>query len=464
MLFHYTMLFLLGSLIGAACFFLLPLFKPDKSIGDKFIWLAVTGMHRATLSMQEEGNLHWKKLQYDSSGPQKVKIRGETITLSDPAKAIKSFKGKSLALSDEIHGVIFRVSDALAGKQREIADAQNRMVNGASDSEKKEHNLYAWVRKYLRIPVNEPADLTNVRKLATGNERGTDPKTVDKYFKFSRIHELSKTSIWKILLPVVTYIGVFVIIQQFTGSGGGGSSAAPAAENGTTVSLLLLTPWIGKHKRALSIVGIFSAVVISAYLMFGYVYALLPVFFALGIIVGLVGMTIVITGLCILKVGGFLSTMLLDLGLRTYEYPTITETKNGYELKEGDGTGVMHRLGKHELYFTVSASGIVERKGYAGTGEYIIDNEPDTDHKVATKRLTHYGWYIPKYIQQNAFYITSTDALQSLAAGFIGNDTNEKHQDAKEEYGDGDLGANDTTIIASVFIALLLAIATAMVL
>lgn len=464
MYFHYIMLFLLGSLIGAAAFFLLPLLKPDKSVGDKFIWLAVTGLHKATLSMQEEGNLHWKKLQYDSSGPQKVEIRGETITLSDPAKVIRPFKGKSLALSDEIHGIIFRVSDALAGKQREIADAQNKMVNGASKSEKNEYNVYAWIRKYLKVPVNTSVDLTHIRKLATGNERGTDPTTVKKYYIFSRIHDLAKTSIWKMALPVITYIAVFIIIQQFTGSGGSGGSAAPVGNNGTTVSLLFVTPWVEKHKGVFSIIGVYSVVIISTYLMLGYVYALLPVFFGLGIVVGLVGMTIFITGLCILRVGGMFSTFLLDLGLRTYEYPTITETKNGYELIEGNGEGPMHRLGKHKLYFDVSKSGVRDRKGYAGTGEHIAKSEKGLDQKVSTNRLTHYGWYIPEKIQRNAHYITSTDALQSLASGFIGNDTDEKHQDAKEEYGDGDLGASDSTIIASIFIAIMLAIATGMVL
>lgn len=464
MYFHYYMLFLLGFLIGGAIFFLLPLLKPTKSIGDKYIWLAVTGLHKAALSMQKEGNLHWKKLQYDPSGPQKVEIRGETITLSDPAKAIRSFKGKSLALSDEIHGVIFRVSDALAGRQREKADAQNRMVNGASKSEKNEHEVYAWVRKYLKIPVDESVDLTHVRKLATGNERGTDPTTVKKYYIFSRIHDLAKTSIWKLALPLAAFIAVFIIVQQFDGSGGGSSPAPNTGGNGTVVSLLLLTPWIDENKDILSVLGVFTAIVIIAYLMLGLAYALLPIAFGLGIIAGIVGMAIFVTGLCILRVGGMFSTFLLDLGLRTYEYPTITETKAGYELKEGDGAGEYHRLGKHKIYFEVSESGVKDRKGYAGTGEYIKKSEEGLDTKVATNRLTHYGWYIPKKVVDSAYYITSTDALQSLASGFIGNNTDEKHQDAKEEYGDGDLGASDNTIIAATIVAVMLAVMAGIIL
>lgn len=456
------MTLVMGFLIGAVLFLGLPIITDSRRIGDKFIWLATKGIKRGALVMQEEGKLNWKKLKYESIGTQKVNVNGGTVLLSDPGRSIKSFSGGSLALADEIHGVIFSVSDAIAGLKQDEADSVNRMVNEATEEEKGDNGIYVWIRKYLHIPVGKSIDLRDVRRLATGNTEGTNGEIIETYYKNSRIQELRQTSIWKLLLIPASFVAVLLLIWQSAGSGSSTTKTVP--DNETVVSILfVLTPVANMvSRKAKLLAGIIALIVGTyiAYLIVGY-WALLFIFaFVFGLIMGLllVGGSIIV--LCVINAGGLVSTLLLGLGLQTYDNPTIVESSEGYRIEDGTGNGEYHKLGKHRIYFTIDSGGVRDRDGFAGTGSDIIEREEQLNAKYTDSRQDWFGWYIPESISRKAHYITATDAFQSLAYGFIGINTDKKLKESKEKYGNGIGGVGEFTIIGAIMVSIVLAVIT----
>lgn len=455
----FALTWLLGALIGGALFMLLPVVKSTERIGHKYLWLCMFSVKRASFVLQQDGELNFKKLKYDPIGSEKVKIGSDVVTISDPARSLETFKNRTLALSDEIHGVVFRVSDALVGKRKRELHKKNTLVNVATDEERKNHEISVWIRKYVHIPVNTPVDLRDVRAIATGSEKGTDPWLVRLWYKFSRIRENDDISILKLMLVPAAFLATLIIFWQ-AGARGGSSGTAPTGNttNGTELNLLLFVfaPYASTFKKA-GIVATPLIVCFVAYALFGWIGVAFPVAFSFGIVSGFVGVMAFVLLISLLGAGAWLSTFFLDMALQCFDNPTFRETDDGYELYDGDGNSPKHKLGKHWLYFEVAPSGVAKRDGYVGTVNDIRDAKGQAI-KSPSGGLDWFGYYIPSMTDASKHYITALDAFGSLAPGFIGKDSSKRHKKAKEEFGDGISDVSSKFIITATFAAIVLAV------
>lgn len=460
MIIVYFLTWALGALIGGALFMLLPIAYNTKSIGHRYVWLSMFAIKRGAFVLQDDGELNWKKIKYDPIGSEKVSIGDDIVTISDPARALGTFKDRTLALSDEIHGIVFRVSDAAAGMRKRELEKKNLLLNPATEEDRNAYQISAWVRKFIHIPTNTPVDLRDVRMLATGSERGTDPWLVRVWYKFSRIRDKSATSILKLMLPVAGFLGVLIIIWQAKGSGGSSSSGS-APSNGTELNLLwfIFTPYLDTITKA-GAIAMPCIIVVVGYALFGFVGGMLPFALFFGVISGFVFVCVFVLLISLIGAGAWLSTFFLDMGLQCFDNPTILETTDGYTLVDGDGDSPRHKLGKHWIHFEVTSDGLAKRDGYVGTPNEIVDSIPtesEKGYKKPTQGMDWYGYFIPSMPDSSKEYITSLDAFGSLARGFVGEDSSKRHKEAKEDFGDGLSDVSDRMIILATVGGMVLA-------
>lgn len=464
MLIAYLLTLTLGALIGGALFMLLPVAYDSENIGHKYVWLSMFALKRGAIVVQDDGELNWKKLKYDPVGAEKVKLGADVITLSDPARALRSFKGRTLALADETHGVLFRPSDAIAGYRTRELSKRDELVSDATKTQRKKHKVAVWIRKYMHIPTHAPVDLRNVRELATGSEEGSDAWLVRTWYKFSRIRDNMQTSPWKLMIPAAAFVLTLIIFWQASSQGGSSGSppANPGGNNTTLTYLAFVTvPYAAQIKRVCAILMPLVALVVG-YVLFGFTVVSFPIVFAIGLAIGFVGTGAFVLLICLIGMGGWLSTFFLDMGLQCFDNPIITETSDGYKLLESDGDidGPTHKLGKHRIAFQVSRTGVKSRDGYVGTSKVVAKSIGDgAPYKDPNDGGEFYGYFKHKVDPSlNYVYITVYDAVSSLANGFVGKDTDSRHKEAKEEFGDGISDIGDITVIVATFVAIILAV------
>lgn len=458
MLLYLALTFTLGALIGCSLLVVLPLLKPDRSVGRKYLWLAMLCVKRGTLMLQEDGELNFKKIKYDAIGEEKVSIGGDTVTVTDSARALSTLASKPFTLTDEVHGVCFRVTDALFGRRKRNLHSQGALVSEATREERQKHGVAAWLRKWIRVPTYTPVDLRDVRQLATGKERGTDPSLAKEWYKFSRIRDGTGMAFIKHLIPIAAFVVTLIAIWQISiRTGGSTEITAPVNETArnTTLSVLALTiPFRRKWKRIfVFVVG--AGIGIILYSIFGIISTVFILTFIVGIAIGAIGMFALVALFGVLGIGAWLSGFLLDMTLQCYENPTFVETGSGYVLHEGTGESPSHKLGKHRVYFEATSEAVRARDDYAGTGERVARPQPD---RTTEGSVANCGYYLPAIeAKASELYVWSVGALGALADGFIGNATDKRVQEAKREYGGGNLGASDTMLLYATLGALALA-------
>lgn len=458
MLLYLALTFTLGALVGCSSLVVLPLLKPHRSIGRKYLWLAMLCVKRGTLMLQEDGELNFKKIKYDPIGAEKVSIGGDTVTVTDSARALSTFAGKPFALSDEVHGVLFRVTDVIVGKRERILESQGSIIAEATRQERQEHGVAAWLRKWIRVPTNKPVDLRDVRQLATGKERGTDPSLMKEWYKFSRIRDGTGMAFIKHLIPIAAFIVTLIAIWQISiRTGGSAETAAPVNETArnTTLSVLALAiPFRNSWRKVLAFT-IGAGISVVLYSIFGWIYLTFMIVFIVGIAIGAIGTFALVALFGVLGIGAWLSGFLLDMALQCYENPTFVETESDYVLREGSGEGPSHKLGKHRVYFEATPGAVRARDDYAGTAERVARPQPDRTTKGS---VANCGYYLPAIeAKEGDLYVWSVGALGALASGFIGNASDKRVQEAKREYGGGNLGASDTMLLYATLGALALA-------
>lgn len=458
----------LGLLVGLSTLVFIPLLSPTVAMGRRYAWLAMACVGRGVFLLQEDGELNFKRLKYDAIGEEKVKIGGEIVTLSDPARSLSSLAGKTFALGDELHGVLFRVTDAAVGQRKRGLDANGALEVAATPKERNNYEVTAWVRKWLTVPTGTSIDLRDVRQLATGQERGVDAEYAREWYKFSRIREGIGLSVWKHLVPPAAFIVTLIAIWQIgIRMGGGGSGSGAAGGNGTTLSILaaLAVPAALRDRAQWLAAGlVVCSIPIVGYLLLGALAVWLVVAFVVGFAVGAgIAFGSVIL-LALIGAGGPFATPLLDLALYCFDEPAIVETAEGYELRDGYGGGATHKLGKHRIGFRATDGAVTARDDYAGSASSIdrsaIDDVPDdvddqTVAKSATGRIANVGWLVPPV--DRGVLVDTAGAFGALASGFIGNATDKRIQEAKKEYGGGDLGASDTTLMWGTLAAIVIA-------
>lgn len=453
----YFLVLILGLLIGGALFMLLPVVWNSTKIGHKYVWLAMFGVRRGAFVLQDDGKLNFKKFKYDPIGSEKVTIGDDVITLSDPARALQTFKGKTLAFADETHGIIYRISDAAAGTRKQELTKQGDIVGNANASD---YDIQAWIRKYLKIETNSPIDLRDVRYLATGTESGSDSWLARTWYKFSRIRENSGASALKLLIPVAAFAITLIILWQAQGQSGGSEASTGSANNSTTLNMLWLTlmPIGQRGKVLLGCICIFAGLVL-AYILFGLAIVGYPIALGIGIALGFAGMAGAVLLMSLVGMGAWCSTFFLDMGLQTFDNPTLVEGSDGITLIDRYVGKPGHKLGKHRITFIVSEVGVESRTDYAGTENDIIRSEESNGPKKKPKEGgEQFGHFIPKFDPSNTNrYVSTFGAISSLRDGFIGKDTDERHKEAKEEFGDGISDVSSKLIIGATFGAILLA-------
>lgn len=457
----YLLITVLGALVGGAAFFLLPIVINTTKMGHKYVWLSMFAVKRGAFVLQDDGELNFKKFKYDSIGSEKLTLGGDTITLSDPARALQTLKGKTFALADETHGVVFRVTDSLGGSRKQTLNTKGEMVSQATKKERSDHGVSAWIRKYIRIPEYTSTDLRDVRALATGSEKGSDPALVREWFKFSRIRENSGTSILKLLLPVGAFLATLIIFWQASTRGGGSSGGTAGNTTNTTISALWIAS-VGLSNRFKAIGGVVLVVVglVLCYLTFGLAIVGYPIALLLGLAFGFVGTMALVLFLSLIGGGAWMATFFLDMGLQTFDNPTFIETSDGFELRDVEVGGVSHKLGKHRLTFVADGSAIRDRRGFVGTKNHILKGENNGPRKVPSEGGEQFGHFIHRFSGgYDEHYLTSFGVVSSLRSGFVGKDTNERHKEAKEEFGDGIRDVGTKFILGATFAGILLACA-----
>lgn len=453
----YLLTLTLGALIGGAMFMLLPVVKDTTEIGHKYVWLAMFSVKRGAFLLQDDGELNFKKFKYDSVGSEKVSIGGDTVTLTDPSRALQSFKGKTFALADESHGVIYRLSDAAAGARKHALEKQGNMV-GTTDT--KEHRIQAWIRKYVTIPTDTPIDLRDVRYLATGTESGTDSWLVRTWYKFSRIRENSGASVLKLLIPVAAFAATLIIIWQAKSQGGGSATPAETEGNRSTLNVLWLTlaPLTRTHKIIVGCVCMAIGLAL-AYTFIGFAVIGFPLAFGIGIALGFGATAAFVLFISLIGMGAWLSTFFLDMGLQTFDNPLFVETDRGFVLEDRYVGKPGHKLGKHRITFVLDSTGAKSRVDYAGMSQQVVRAEGTNGPKQKPDEGGEAFGHLVPYIDpdERKHYISTFGAVSSLRDGFIGKDTDERHKEAKEEFGDGinDVGAK--FIIGASFAGIILA-------
>lgn len=454
----YLLTVALGALIGGVAFMLLPVAWDSTKIGHKYIWLSMFAVKRGALVLQDDGELNFKKFKYDAIGSEKVSIGGDTVTVSDPARSLASFKGKTFALMDETYGVVFRITDAIAGSRKESLDKQGNMQVEALDEDKENFGVQAWIRKYISIPTGAPIDLRGVHYLATGTEKGTDSWLARTWYKFSRIRDKDNADVLKLLIPLAAFVVTLLLVWQIK-QRSGGSGQAPTTNNSTTLSVLLFAaPSIAsRSKAAIGSVCVVGSLIVTS-LWFGFAFVAFPLSFAIGIALGFVATMAFVLFLSLIGAGAWLSTFFLDMGLQTFNNPTLWETDDGYVLEDREIEGTEHKLGKHYITFVAGESAIKQRSGYVGTGADILQREESGPRKDPKEGGEAFGHWIPQIKPNDSkHYLTTYGAVSSLRRGFVGNDTNERHKEAKEEFGDGISEVSSTLIIGATFLGIILA-------
>lgn len=453
----YLLTLTLGALIGGAMFMLFPFVKDTTKIGHKYVWLAMFSVKRGTFVLQDDGELNFKKFKYDPIGSEKVSIGGDTITISDPARALQSFKGKTFAFADEAHGVIFRLSDASAGARKEELEKQGEIVG---DANAQKDGVHAWIRKYLKINTNTPIDLRDVRYLATGTESGTDSWLVRTWYKFSRIREDSGASALKLLIPIAAFAVTLIIIWQAQTRGGGSSAPTNGGDNKSTLNALWFT-LAPLQRRGKIIVGCICIAIglALAYTFVGFAVVGYPLAFGIGIALGFGATAAFVLFISLIGMGAWLSNFFLDMGLQTFDNPLLIETDEGIVLEDRYIGKPGHKLGKHRITFAVDSTGVKSRTDYAGMSQELYHSENgNVPREDSSEGGPAFGHLVPR-IDPNKrnHYISTFGAVSSLRDGFIGKDTDERHKEAKEEFGDGISDVGSKFIIGASFAGIILA-------
>jgi hypothetical protein len=473
----------------------------SRTMSNLHLWLAMWCVNRAALVLRADGELDWKKLNYDDVGAERVGFGSVTKFFADPDDALSTWGGRPFALADEIHGTLFTPVHASVGQA--IADRRDRdeLFARATDAEAKAYGVVGWIRSVLEIPRRvQVVDLSAVRALATGSERGEHPEHVETFYINSQNPDGQQMSIVRLLLPFLWFVALIVLFWQIgTRTGGGGGDGGGSTITYSAWLLASIAPAAMIRRRIGSIV-----VALLAVGAFVVILALLgPLVAIASVIAFALGFTFVpFVGLVLgfLRIGGHLSRLFVRLGLLGYREPIFYYDDDGYELIESDQLpdGAMvhgwHVLANTRVGFaydpallegtaehvpvaqlqrwaeehdpTSVARGIAEQNGYDDPSEEVVQQVgrqtavPQDSYRAPWVKsgTADYAGYLPVSPSDDSVYLQSNIAGQRLDAAFEGDLTDDKHQAAKEEYGDGVLNSiGDRMLVASMLVSTVVA-------
>jgi hypothetical protein len=457
----------------------------SRTMSNLHLWLAMWCVNRAALVLRADGELDWKKLKYDDVGAERVGFGSVTKFFADPDDALSTWGGRPFAIADEIHGTLFTPVHAAVGQR--VAEHRDRdeLFARATDAEANGYGVVGWIRSVLAIPRRtQVVDLSAVRALATGSERGEHPEHVETFYINSRNPDGQQMSIIRLLLPFLWFVGLIVLFWQIgtrTGGGGGGGGGGTTIDYAAWV-LATVAPAAWVRRRVGSLVVALLAIV-ALVVIVGLLGPLVAVASVIAFALGFTFVPFLGLALGFLRIGGHLSRLFVRLGLLGYREPIFYYSADGYELVEAKRLpedAAVH--GWHVLANT--------RVGFAfdpelleGTAEHVPveqlqkwSEEFDVDElaeKVGEQTAVpqdhyrapwvrsgtaDYAGYLPESPDREHVYLQSNIAGQRLDEAFEGDLTDDKHQAAKEEYGDGVFNQiGDRMLVGSMVASTLLA-------
>lgn len=471
MILYLALTFVLGIVCAWGLIIVVPIVFASERLANLYSNAAMKIGKRTSLVVTRSGELKWRRMKDTDTGSQKVGINGNTITLSDPDRSILPFHGKPFCLSDAVYGVIFTPIHAACGGAKARLESKNNFTVGATKEQKQDKRIHGWIQDRVFIPFGKCPDLRDVRSLATGRERGTDPSKAWEFFKYIKMDKQTGMAFLKMLAPVGIYVVLTVLFWQMLSSGGGSSGSgnpapSPGDGNGTTISVVLFSLSAIPHRKKITAILIVCALIVLG----AYVAPYTTIFAMLFAIMWLVGVAIGlgIFGLFGLALGGMgfggaTSGLLFSSALWLLESPTLVQDKREYFLIDRSVEGPTFKYGRHGIQFAFTESAIENFDGYlCTTSQYDM---PDTAIKNENQERGSVRTVEGLADEPDEFghYVSMASTLGSLATGFIGQETDQKVQEAKEEFGDGVTGMSmKMTLLASMG-SIVLAILTAVI-
>lgn len=456
----------LGVVLGIGAFGLAPYFVTNEWLGRQYGWLAMKSVKRGAWILRGDGELRWKKLSYDSAvNSETVSIGGDTIILSDPARRLSSCFGKTLAIADETHGLIFSPVDAAAGNVKHWLEAQNAFRIPASKTERKDHNVSSWVRGWLGIPKSAAVDLRNAWFLAPGTGRGDDGAHVTEYYKNIKRDGVDPMAIVKIAMVPGAFILTLVLWSlvisgggsgAVSGGAGGGTGGGNSTGNGTTLEILALLaiPALGPRVKAVGLFVLAGLGIIASLVLIPPLGAAL-IGFGVGFAISIALIIAAISVLGKLNFGGLTSGMLWDSAFGCLENPAIIETGSGYDLRDVQIDGPAHRWEKYRVQFGYDDSAIQSKEYYDGSEADREESSAERENLPERSR-GNVGDYRLQWNESDELVATA-GVVTALRDGFLIRETVERLQDAKKKYGNANFGPSDKLIAVLTFMSVLIA-------
>lgn len=465
--------------------------KRSRTFSNLHLWLATWCVNRAVLVLRADGELDWKKLRYDDVGAEKVRFGSVLKYFADPDDSLSAWLGRPFAIADEIHGVLFTPAHAAIGEVKGAHDDRDELFARATDAEAKAFGIVGWIRSVFEVPgTPRLVDLSAVRELATGSERAEHPDQAEQFYIYSRSPDGSQMSLVRLLLPFLWFVGLLVLFWQIgsrTGGGGGGGDGSTISY--TAIALASVAPAEVLRRRIGSIV-VLAAAVLAVGAVAAFVGPLLAI---VGVVCFALGFTFVpFLGLALgfLRIGGHLSRLFVRLGLLGYREPVFYYDADGYRLLEfeelpaGASVGAWHVLANTRVGFGFDPAVLEDGPDHVPVGslqQWASERQnprvksdgstlrevvgwssavPEGSYRApfATSGTADYAGFLPAEPDGESVYVQSNIAGQRLDWGFEGDVTDDKHQAAKEEYGDGNLNSiGDRMVIASMVLSTIVA-------
>lgn len=458
-------------MLGFVAFIISPIFfrifGVGKGVAHFPLWLVARLMNRCAIVVSEHNDILLKRMTFDDLGVETIRFGDERKEFEDPDGALHTWKGATLALADEVSGVLFDPRHAALGARKHEADERSEGKVFATESEWEQEGISEWVKGVFEMPTDfELVDLSDVRHLVDGGERSEYPKRVEELYKNSRQPFASGTPATKFMWPILGFLGTFggiwLIVDQLA-SGDGADRTIGWAILWLLISLQPLRDVDWKHLAKVAIPTLLlSVLVILLYAVLGLVFATIALFtFALGFfLLPIIALASKKSKLISLALARFL----LIIGFLGYDRPVFKWTPRGYEIVEhrelGDTeTVTWYNLGNSLIGFTfeptedswgpeVMRHSEVEDKqmrALADGGEET--NIPTGYVPMNMGHRGSVGAFGPKRVRHGNYYLHSGIALARFEDSARGEKSMKRLTWAKEQYGEDDFAVSDKAVL-----------------
>ena len=410
-------------------------------------------------------------MAFDDLGAEKIKFGSELKLFEDPDSSISNWLSGKFAIADEESGVLITPYHAAVGRRKHEAEEENEMVVRSTDKEHSAYNVTHWVRGVFEMPTDyELVNLSHAKHLVTGGERSEWPVRVEEYYKHSREPYNDGTSLIRVLLPVVAFLGTF---------GGMYLIADQLSRPNSAVSYgLLLFAASLKQVDWKRVAKALVALLVPTVAIVGLAAATNVVLTLLVVVTLLLGFSImpIVTVLARAsdRLSGVLGSLYLKLGLMGYENPIWRYGPKGYtlhEYSELDTTASVswYNLSGSTVGFTfepnpemypesIDAEELKDKSEIATDGAGT-SNIPSSYVRSEEFDRAKYGGFVPKRPNSSSWYVASGRALKRLAGAAEGEKSQKRLEWAKEAYGVGGWQVSDKTLALLVFGSMLVAVA-----